>query len=51
MAWRWRGVAVAGLDLEMRGGEITALLGANGAGKTTTIAMLTGLVEPDAQAP
>lgn len=46
-----RGVAVAGLDLEMRGGEITALLGANGAGKTTTISMLTGLVEPDAQAP
>ncbi|EOD11209.1 hypothetical protein EMIHUDRAFT_431238 [Emiliania huxleyi CCMP1516] len=32
----------------MRGGEITALLGANGAGKTTTISMLTGLVEPDA---
>ena len=42
-----RGVAVQGLDLEMRRGAITALLGANGAGKTTTISMLTGLIAPD----
>ena len=42
-----RGVAVHGLDLEMRRGQITALLGANGAGKTTTISMLTGLIPPD----
>jgi ABC-type multidrug transport system ATPase subunit len=43
-----RGVAVHRLDLEMRSGQITALLGANGAGKTTTISMLTGLIPPDA---
>ena len=42
-----RGVAVQGLDLEMRRGSITALLGANGAGKTTSISMLTGLIAPD----
>ena len=42
-----RGVAVQGLDLDMRRGAITALLGANGAGKTTTISMLTGLIAPD----
>ena len=40
------GVAVAGLDLQMRPGQITSLLGANGAGKTTTISMLTGLIPP-----
>ena len=43
-----RGVAVHGLDLEMRSGSISALLGANGAGKTTTISMLTGLIPPTA---
>ena len=41
-----RHVAVAGLDVEMRPGQISALLGANGAGKTTTISMLTGLIPP-----
>jgi ABC-type glutathione transport system ATPase component len=40
------GVAVDGLDLHMRRGAITSLLGANGAGKTTTISMLTGLIPP-----
>ena len=40
------GVAVAGLELSMRPGQITSLLGANGAGKTTTISMLTGLLPP-----
>ena len=39
-------VAVAGLDVQMRPGRITALLGANGAGKSTTISMLTGPVPP-----
>jgi ABC-2 type transport system ATP-binding protein len=39
-------VAVAGIDLEVRYGEIYGLLGANGAGKTTTIKMLCGLLEP-----
>lgn len=38
--------AVAGLDLELRRGEIFGLLGQNGAGKTTTILMLLGLTEP-----
>jgi ABC-2 type transport system ATP-binding protein len=39
-------VAVAGLDLEVRRGEVFGLLGPNGSGKTTTIRLLTGLVEP-----
>jgi ABC-2 type transport system ATP-binding protein len=39
--------AVAGLDLQIAPGEVTALLGPNGAGKTTTLAMLLGLAEPD----
>lgn len=39
-------VAVAGLDLAVRRGEIFGMLGPNGSGKTTTIRMLTGLLEP-----
>ncbi len=39
-------VAVKGVDLEIRPGEVYGLLGANGAGKTTTIKMLCGLLEP-----
>jgi len=39
-------VAVAGLDLEVRRGELFALLGPNGAGKTTTIKMVVGLLRP-----
>jgi ABC-2 type transport system ATP-binding protein len=35
-------VAVAGIDLEVRRGEIFALLGPNGAGKTTTVEILEG---------
>lgn len=39
-------VAVDGLDLTVRAGEVYGLLGPNGAGKTTTIMMLLGLTEP-----
>jgi ABC-2 type transport system ATP-binding protein len=35
-------IAVAGIDLEVRSGEIFALLGPNGAGKTTTVEILEG---------
>lgn len=38
--------AVDRLDLEVRAGELFALLGVNGAGKTTTIKMLTCLTKP-----
>jgi len=41
-------VAVAGLDLEVRRGEVFALLGPNGAGKSTTAGMLTTTVRPTA---
>jgi ABC-2 type transport system ATP-binding protein len=40
-------VAVDGLSLEARAGEILGLLGPNGAGKTTTVGIATGLVVPD----
>jgi len=40
--------AVAGLSFAARQGEVLSLLGPNGAGKSTTIAMLSGLLEPDA---
>ena len=43
-----RHVAVAGLDLDVRRGEVFGLLGPNGAGKTTTVKMLLGLVRPSA---
>jgi polyether ionophore transport system ATP-binding protein len=37
-------VALDGLDLEVRAGEVHAFLGPNGAGKTTTIRILLGLL-------
>lgn len=43
-------VAVEGLDLTVRDGEIFGFLGPNGAGKTTTIRMIAGLLRPDAGA-
>ena len=40
--------AVAGIDLQIRQGEILALLGPNGAGKTTTVEILEGYRTRDA---
>ena len=40
--------ALAGLDLEIRSGEIYGLLGPNGSGKTTFIRCVAGLMRPDA---
>ncbi len=36
-----------GVDLEIRRGEMVALLGTNGAGKSTTLNAISGIVEPD----
>jgi ABC-2 type transport system ATP-binding protein len=41
-------VAVDGLDLVVRRGEVFGLLGPNGAGKTTTVEVCEGLTVPDA---
>ncbi|TDC67246.1 ABC transporter ATP-binding protein [Micromonospora sp. KC207] len=41
-------VAVAGVDLDVRRGEVFALLGPNGAGKTTTVEILEGYRRRDA---
>ncbi|MFW6158394.1 MAG: ATP-binding cassette domain-containing protein [Planctomycetota bacterium] len=38
--------AVAGIEFDVRQGEIFGFLGPNGAGKTTTVRMLTGVLEP-----
>jgi ABC-2 type transport system ATP-binding protein len=40
--------ALAGLDLEVRPGEVFGFLGANGAGKTTTIRIVLDLIRPTA---
>jgi ABC-2 type transport system ATP-binding protein len=39
-------LAVDGVDLEVRRGELFGFLGPNGAGKTTTMRLLTGLLRP-----
>ncbi len=40
-------MALDGLDLQVRPGELLALLGPNGAGKTTAISLMLGLQQPD----
>ena len=40
-------VALRGITLEIKAGEVFGLLGPNGAGKTTTIEILEGLRQPD----
>src|SRR5271163_6726 len=41
-------VALRGIDLEVRAGEIFGFVGPNGAGKTTTMNVLLGYVQPTA---
>ena len=44
----WYGAiqALKGISLDVKQGEIVALLGANGAGKSTTIRTITGILKP-----
>ena len=41
-------VALDGVDLAVRGGEVCALVGQNGAGKSTLMSILAGATTPDA---
>ncbi|HSP54423.1 MAG TPA: ATP-binding cassette domain-containing protein [Dehalococcoidia bacterium] len=39
-------IAVAGMDLSVRAGEVFSFLGPNGSGKSTTVGMVLGLIRP-----
>lgn len=39
-------VALAGIDLDIRGGEVLGIVGENGAGKSTLLKILSGVVTP-----
>jgi ABC-2 type transport system ATP-binding protein len=40
-------MALSGLNLQVRPGEVLGFLGPNGAGKSTTVKILTGMIKPD----
>ncbi|XID91967.1 ABC transporter ATP-binding protein [Paenibacillaceae bacterium WGS1546] len=48
LAKRYKRFAMENIDLEMKQGYITGLIGANGAGKSTLIKLLMGMSVPDA---
>lgn len=47
VAYAGAGLGVQGLSLDVRAGEIVAMLGANGAGKTTTLRAISGFLPGD----